>query len=212
MSMNVNSPKLGFRNASVNEQIATVRRLATRAVTLPENIREQVLLGPLDEALAEAEAAVNDLARLRAQTKAAVSRQVAAMARLRENAMRSSIGISTWVKGDAAAMLGAGLSLAKSKRIRTGPPGVATELRARDIEGGVSLLWRNPMRRSWFTLQCAEGAPVEGNWQSNSEWYSGKGRFTFTGLRPNTVYWFRVKAHNTNGESAWSDAVSGRPV
>ena len=95
--------------------------------------------------------------------------------------------------------------------MRTGPPGVPTELRVRERDGGIELLWRNPMRRSWFRIEIAEGSPSAGSWQSSSDWSSTKGRFTFTGLKPHTAYWFRVKAFNTNGESNWSDFVCGRP-
>jgi hypothetical protein len=210
MNTNMKYPKLGFRNASVDQQIVTAGRLARGAAKLPQPLRERIFHEGLVRTLGEAEAIREETARLRAQLAATMTQEKNVMARLRNDATRCARSLWAHSSGDAQTLLEAGLDLEKSRRVRTGPPGVPTRLRARELNGAITLLWRNPMRRSWFHIEVAEGQPHEENWRWNNEWSSTKGRFTFTGLKPNVVHWFRVKAFNTNGESPWSDFVSGR--
>jgi hypothetical protein len=162
--------------------------------------------------LEEALTAQRELEQLRVQAATVLTRQKDVMARLRDSATRTSRILWAYSNGDAVPLLEAGLDLEKSRRVRTGPPGVPTELRVRELDGSITLLWRNPMRRSWFRIQIAEGQPSEENWQSHNDLGCAKGRFTFTGLKPHTAYWFRVKAFNANGESPWSNFVCGRPL
>jgi len=41
-------------------------------------------------------------------------------------------------------------------------------------------------------------------------WEPDEGRYTATGLRRNRVYYFRVRAFNASGASAYSNTVSAR--
>lgn len=211
MNNDMKYPKLGFRNASVPQQLDIAGRLARGAGKLPSELRAKIFHADLVETLGEAEDVGKELALLRDRLAATASKQKQIMARLRDNAKRCSNCLWAFSAGDAATLLGAGQDLEKSKRVRTGPPSAPTQLRVRERDGAIELLWRTPMRRCWYRIEIVEGSPGEEDWRSHRDWSCGKGRFTFQGLKPNTAYWFRVKAFNANGESLWSDIVCGRP-
>src|ERR1043166_458326 len=204
-------PKLGFRNASVEQQLATCARLARGAAQLPAEQQQNIFFTELQESLDEAVAVKKELAEHRMKARAALVKQKTIMARLRNSATRSSLVLSAYGL-DAMDLLKAGLDVEKSKRIRTGPPGPPTQLRARPMAGAVELVWRSPMRRSLFTLQYAEGSLEDAQWISHSDLVSGRARFTFKDLKPGVLYWFRVQAQNPNGESAWTRPLCARAL
>ena len=211
MKTNRKQPKLGFRNASVPQQLDTAGRLARGAAKLPPELRAKIFHTDLTDTLGEAEDVRTELALLRGQMAALATRQKDVMSHLRERATRTARLLWAHAHGDGVTLLSAGLDLEKSRRVRTGLPGVPTELRVRERDGSIELLWRTPMRRCWYHVEVAEGSPDNANWRSHRDWSCGKGRFTFKGLKPHTAYWFRVKAFNANGESNWSGFVCGRP-
>ena len=57
-----------------------------------------------------------------------------------------------------------------------------------------------------------EGLVGEVPWEDVRDRYARRGRILIGQLKPGVLYSFRTRAWNTHGESAWSEAVSVRPL
>jgi hypothetical protein len=68
--------------------------------------------------------------------------------------------------------------------------------------GAMKLRWKTGLRRCWFQVQWIEG------WQGDV--WATRGRAVVPDLKSGVVYSFRVLAHNTNGQSNWSQTVTAR--
>jgi hypothetical protein len=200
-------PVLGFRNASVNQQIATCERFANGAAKLPPSKLGTMPLDELEQVLAEARAVRQELNEVRAKARATLSKQKQIMVRLRDTTTGCAVHFWAQVKGNPAELISAGLAVEKSKHVSVGRPGAPTLLRATVEANGVKVRWRAPMRRCWFSLAYAEDKPGHGNWIHTSDFSTARSHFTFKKLKNGRTYWFRVKAHNSNGDSPWSQFV-----
>ena len=207
-------PKLGFRNATVRQQIDTASRLARGIKSLSPELQDRIhARQELEAALAEAVLVEQLLEKYRVKAKAMLVRQKTIMPKLRMLARCCTSGVEA-LEGLAgpSVVLEVGLDLEKSKRVRTGVPNAPTELRAKLRAGVIMLLWKNPMRRSIFDVEYAIDSP-EGEWRKDSIHSTIlKARFTFRGAVPGTLYWFRVRAWNSNGQSDWSSPFSVRAL
>jgi hypothetical protein len=214
MRRKIVKPKLGFRNATVRQQIETASRLAGGIQSLlPEQQECIQSRQALEEALAEAVLVEQLLEEYRAKTKAMLVRQKAVMPKLRMFARCCTAGVEALggVQGESV-VLEVGLDLEKSKRVRTGVPNAPTNLRAKLRACVITLLWKNPMRRSIFDIEHSIGSP-EGEWKKDGNQSTvTKARFIFRDAVPGTLYWFRVRAWNANGQSDWSSPFSVRAV
>ena len=213
MQKTILKPKLGFRNATVAEQIGTASRLARGVASLPPELRDRVPLAQLQEILNEAILVDQLLEKYRARAKTLLVRQKAVMPKLRMMARCCTSGVESLqiLAGDSV-VLKVGLDLEKSKRVRTGAPPVPTALRAKIRAGAVTVLWKNAMRRSIFNVEYAIDSPDSGWRQDGSSFTVPQARFTFKPAVPGTFYWFRVQAWNSNGQSEWSAPLSVRAV
>lgn len=202
--------KLGFRNASVDQQIDTVTRLVSSIQALPPAKRDRLDLEDLQGALAEAVLVRQLLEKYRSKARELLARQVEeVMPRLRFAARCTKSCAEVLAgAGDDAAVLETGLELTKSTRIRRGIPPVPTDLRARVRAGAITLLWKCSMRRSLFNIEYTTDLAA-GDWR---KLFAVKTRVTFEDAVPGTLYWFRIRAWNANGESDWSSLLSVRAV
>jgi hypothetical protein len=205
-------PALGFRNASVKEQLQTCATFARSLARMPEEQRRGVRLKDFQDALAEAELVTRLLETYRRKARDTLRRQKDVMARLRAEAQACNSGLmSTAIMGQTNPVE-SGLPLEKSKRNRSGAPGAPTELRAKVRAEAITLLWKNPMRRSIFNVEYALDSSNSGWRKGGSSYTVLKARFTFKPAVPGTLYWFRVQAWNSNGQSEWSAPLSVRAV
>ena len=206
--MSYSRVKMGFRNLSVAAQIEKSRTLANQVARLPPEQRPEESLARLLESLTEAERVQRELFALRATVRGLAARQNSAMRELRLRASSCANAMTGQVRGDEAALRRTGLEVVPRHRPRVGPPPVVTELRAVALTGGVKLRWKTKLRRCWYKVQFTPGLMDRAEWQGDL--VSVRGRAEMHGLTSGAVYSFRVKAHNSNGEAEWSQAVSVR--
>ncbi len=205
-------PALGFRNASVKKQLQTCTTLARSLAKMPEEQRRGVRLKDFQDALAEAELVTRLLEKYRGKARDTLRRQKDVMARLRAEAQACNSGLMSKAIMGQTNPVESGLPLEKSKRNRTGAPGMPTKLRAKVRAGIITLLWKNPMRRSIFNVEYAIDSPDNGWRKDGFSCTVLKARFTFKPTVPGTLYWFRVQAWNSNGQSEWSAPLSVRAL
>lgn len=205
-------PKLGFRNASVPQQLSICEGVARGIATVPPEQRSGVPLSQLQELLTESQAVTADLAQYRMETRALASRQKKILARLRSRTMDCAMVLWAHLGGNELEMRRAGLDIQAKRCTPTGPPGVPTKLRALPVDGGVELRWQSAMRRSLFNFQMTEGVVGKTPWADVRDRFARRGRMLLNELKPGVLYSFRIKAWNSNGESVWSEAVSARPL
>jgi hypothetical protein len=209
MGRKMRTPKLGFRNASAAQRIATCQRFLLGLKSLPPERRLNVPLATFEADYAEALISQREMLAYRQAAVEGLERFKRAMRKMENTAWQSLGFMKALAYKDEGALLACGLEFSKSKRIRTGVPGVPTELRARTRSESITLIWKSPMRRSLFKIQFAEGSPDNG-WQGT--FHAVKARHTFPHAVPGTLYWFRVMAWNANGESDWSSPIMVRAI
>ena len=203
--------KLDFRNKNHLEQITMGERLVTAADTLPTEQRQQVVrLDDLRAHTAAARASHLRIATLRAELKSELTNRNTLLGQLRTAATGTAQGIGLVTKHDPAAMQAAGLDLAKTSRTPVGLPDAPTNLRAvpTDNEGEAQLRWKRTIRRCWFDVEWHTDPPDADHWQHEDTSLPQKCRVQ--GLVSGAKYWFRVRATNAHGASAWSQLASVR--
>jgi hypothetical protein len=132
--------KLGFGNRTVLEQISICRRVADGIAKLTAEQRATFADRPVADSVAEATEAHAAVEELKASLKAALRVRDAKVRVMRQHTTGAASGISALTGGNVAAMLGAGLGVAKEKH-PVGKPDAPGNLRvaATDFEGRVRL-------------------------------------------------------------------------
>jgi hypothetical protein len=202
-------PKLGFRNASVDAQITTCTRFVASAQSLSSDALASVPLSELEADLDAAIATRAELNYLRSQVAAVLGKQKEIMTRLRKSANRCAKGICSNVGGSEIELRRAGLEVHGSHHVRI-VPNTPEIIGATGIAHGAMLRWRSPLKRGFFSVQYAAEKPT--GWISPEPSSTERKRITIQNLQPGVLYWVRVKAHNANGESAWSQPVPVRAL
>ena len=186
-------------------------RLVAAADTLPEEHRQQVIrLEDLRTHTAAARASHDRIAALRSELKTEITNRATQLARLRTAATGTALGISLVTNYQPAQMQAAGLELAKTARAPVGLPDAPTNLRAVPTagEGEALLRWRRTVRRCTFEIEWHADPPDADRWQREGS--ATKAKFLAKGLVSGAKYWFRVRATNAYGPSAWSQLASVR--
>lgn len=201
--------KLGFRNKSVLEQLA----ICDRALAgLTANIATHADASLVTKAQATVDALRASQERvnsLQAALKSELSRRNELLRQARKQVTNASLGGAIGVQFDPAKMLGLGLELEKPKSVRVGLPPVPEDFHAEPManEGAVRLTWRRTLRRDWFEISYSTD-PNATEWQLMDT--SFRQSCVIEGLVSGQKYWFRVRAANTNGRSAWSGFAVAR--
>ncbi len=202
--------KLGFGNRTILEQVAICRRVANGIAKLPAEQREAIANHPVADSVAEAAAAHAEVEALKTSLKAALRKRDEKVRVMREHANDAGLGIFNATSGDPAAMLAAGLDIAKDKQ-PVGKPDAPAQLRAvaTDFEGRVRLRWKRPVRRCSFNIEMTTGDPsATTGWKQMD--ICIRQSCEVTGLESGVKYWFRVAASNAHGQGPWSQPVSVR--
>jgi hypothetical protein len=201
--------KLTFRNKSALEQLnlseQTLHGIAASGLpqTDPRHLTDaQATVAALRTSLER----VNSL---RAELKCELSRRKGLLRAAREQVTRASLGTACAVNFEPAKLLAAGLNLEASRTVKVGVPATPDHLSALPTanEGEVRLKWRRTVRRCSFQIEVRADHEPDG-------WKFIDSSFRQTrlvgGLVSGVKYWFRVRAGNAHGTSAWSSLASAR--
>ena len=146
---------------------------------------------------------------LKTNLRAALVKRDQKVAAMRDHTTIASVVITTLPGGDPAALLAAGVGVAKTKQ-PVGQPSAPTLMRvvSTESEGAVSLRWKRPVRRCTFLIQITTAPAATRGWKQVA--ISIRQSRTVTGLKSGSKCWFRVSATNVHGQGPWSQPVSAR--
>ena len=201
--------KLTFRNKSALEQLCLCERTvsAIAASGLPHLDFTQVT---------DAQATVGALRTshervdsLRAELKCELSRRNELLGKARQQVTNASLGLACAVSFEPTKLLAAGLDLEKSKTAPVGIPAVPDHFSAAPTasEGEVRLKWKRTVRRCSFQIEYRRDDEPD-NWVLTDT--SLRQTCVLEGLVSGVKYWFRVRACNAHGASAWSGLATAR--
>ncbi|HXE41727.1 MAG TPA: fibronectin type III domain-containing protein [Candidatus Baltobacteraceae bacterium] len=198
--------KLNFGNRTILEQIAICRRVSDGIAKLPDEDRKQLSKPDVARKTDEAAAACAEVESLKTQLRAALTRRNQKVRAAREAATNAAAGIRGLTGGDAAAMLAAGLGVAKDRQ-PVGKPDAPGNVRVlpTDFDGAARLRWKRPVRRCSFAVQATTAPMAQRGWKHQLTCF--KQSCLVTGLKSGK-YWFRVSASNAHGQGPWSQPVS----
>ena len=201
--------KLTFRNKSALEQLCLCERTvaAIAASGLPHTDFTQVMDAQATVgALRASHARVDSL---RAELRSELSRRNELLASARQQVMRASLGLACAVSFDPSKLLAAGLDLEKPKTAPVGIPAVPDHFSAMPTasEGEVRLKWKRTVRRCHFQIEYRKDDEPD-NWVFTDT--SLRQTCALEGLVSGVKYWFRIRACNAHGASAWSGLATAR--
>ena len=202
--------KLTFRNKSALDQLCLCERTvsAIAASGLPQTDPQY---------LTDAQATVGALRTshervdsLRAELRSELSRRNELLRTARNQVTRASLGLACAVSFEPSKLLAAGLDLEASKTAPVGLPAMPDHLRGEptDNEGEVKLTWRRTVRRCAFEIEYRADHEPDGWKRANSSY---RQTCRIEGLVSGVKYWFRLRACNAHGASAWSNLATARP-
>ena len=202
--------KLDFRNKNHLEQLGMFERLITSLDALPAGQREDSLLEELRAVDAAARASHARIISLRTELKSEVSDRKALFAAARLSANCAGIGALVKSGWHSANVLALGLDVPASNQTPVGVPAAPINLHAAptDSEGEVILRWKRPVRRCVFEIEWHTDPPATDHWQREAS--CTKAKSLVKGLVSGGKYWFRVRAINAHGPSAWSNLAPVR--
>jgi hypothetical protein len=177
---------------------------------IPADKREDAYLEELRTVTASAHASHERVATLRAELKSELSNRKTLLDAGRKAANRAAIGALLKSNYEPATILAVGLDLAAPKTAPVGVPDTPTNLRATPTnnEGEAMLRWQRTIRRCWFDVQWHADPPDADRWHSEATCF--KQKCLVKGLVSGGKYWFRIRASNARGQSAWSQMASVR--
>ena len=202
--------KLTFRNKSALEQLCLCERTvaAIAASGLPQTDPAQ---------LTDAQATVGALRTshgrvdsLRVELRSEISRRNELLRTARNQVTRASLGLACAVSFEPVKLLAAGLDLEKPRTAPVGLPAPPDHFSATPTasEGEVRLKWKRTVRRCHFQIEYRKDDEPN-NWVFTDT--SLRQTCTLEGLVSGVKYWFRVRACNAHGASAWSGLATARP-
>jgi hypothetical protein len=201
--------KLGFGNKTVIEQISICRRVADGIDKLPAEHSKQIAKFSVAAKVAEAADAYTQVEVLKTALMAALVKRNTKVSAMRDCTTRAASDINAVTGGDPAALLAAGVGVARDKQ-PVGQPSAPTLLRvvSTEFEGVVRLRWKRPVRRCAFLIQMTTAPAATRGWKQVA--ISIRQSCEVTGLKSGLKCWFRVAASNAHGQGPWSQPVSAR--
>ncbi len=201
--------KLDFRNKNFLEQLAMFDKLITSLDATPSEKREDEYLEALRIVTASARASNSRIASLRAELKSEISNRKALFDSGRKSALRAGLGAALKTQ-QPSEVIAIGLDLPASTKTPVGLPAMPFNLRAdpTDGEGEAMLRWKRTVRRCSFEIQWSINPSDANGWHHHEICFPEK--CLVQGLVSGTKYWFRVRAGNAHGQSAWSQVASVR--
>jgi hypothetical protein len=202
--------KLDFRNKKHQEQLAMFDRVIAGCDAQPvEHRRKLVPLEKLRSQAATARASHEHIVALRTALKAELINRKALFLAARRSATNTAIGLALNTDWQPSKMLAAGLDLAASTATHVGTPATPTNFRGAPTNnvGETLLRWKRTVRRCAFEIEfCTE--LKAGKWTYLTVAF--RQSFLVEQLQTGGNYWFRIRATNSHGESAWSQPVCVR--
>lgn len=177
---------------------------------LPADKRWEIpTVEPLRSQTATARASHERITALRTELKAELTNRKALFLAARRSATNAALGLALNAHFQPAEMLAAGLDLAQPTATRVGTPATPTNFRGgpTDKVGEARLRWKRTVRRCVFEIESCMDLEA-GNW----EFFATASRQTclVQELPSGVNGWFRIRAKNAQGESAWSQPVCVR--
>jgi hypothetical protein len=203
--------KLGFRNQKPPKKMEICAGLIGGMGKFGPEHRETVGVEVLEERYAEAAAAMQAVANLRSELRAALTRRTRALRELCQIAERSARRHANAVDFDPAQMLAGGIELVREKQ-PAGVPAAPERLRVEPgaFSGGAVLRWKRPLRRCAFVVEATTDPRAQEGWRRVKECTAAK--CELRDLSPGRLHWFRVAALNAHGLGPWSGPGSLRPA
>ena len=202
--------KLDFRNKNHLEQLVIFDKLVNSLGALPADLRDDSYLAELRTVAAAARASHSKIASLRTDLKAELSHRQALFLAGRKAANQAAVAALLKTKWRPVDILAAGLDLPASNKTPVGVPAAPTNLRGVPTagEGEALLRWKRTVRRCTFEVQWHTDPPEADRWHQETSCLQQK--TLVTGLVSGAKYWFRIRAVNAHGASAWSEMASVR--
>lgn len=202
--------KLDFRNKNHLEQLGMFERLITSLDALPAERRNDEYLEELRTVEAAARASHAKIAQLRAELKSEISERNTLFESARKSAQRAGVGALLKSKWEPAEVLAAGLDLPGSTKIPVGLPAPPLNLHATptDSDGEARLRWQRTVRRCVFEVEWHTDPTATDGWHREASCTQAK--CLVKNLGSGGKYWFRVRAINAHGTSAWSNLAPVR--
>jgi len=199
--------KYNFHNRSLAEHINICEQTVAGLSQLPAEYLEQCRLPELQTMVAAARASHERVAVLRAELKSEISRRKQLVLDARDQTIRSTNMAAVNMKNDPVKMLAVGLHLIKPGG-PVGVPAAPDHFRGQptDSEGEARLRWQRTVRECIFQIEYRlDGTTV---WHLADS--TTRQSCVVTGLASGGKYWFRVRACNAHGQSAWSSEAPVR--
>lgn len=202
--------KLDFRNKNHLEQLTIFEHVITSVDALPVDKREDAYLEELRTITASARTSHERIAALRSELKSEVSHRKALFDAGRQAANRAGVGALLKSNRQPAEILATGLDLHASTRAPVGVPATPDHFYGEptDSEGEAILRWKRTVRRCIFEVQWHTDPPDADHW--HFELTCTQQKCHVKGLVSGAKYWFRVRAGNAHGQSAWSQMAPVR--
>jgi len=201
--------KLGFRNKSPLEQLCLCERTvnAIAASGLPQTDPQH--LTDAQGTVAALRTSHERVDSLRAELKCELSRRNELLHTARNQVTRASLGLACAVSFEPSKLLAAGLDLEKPRTAPVGVPAALDHFSAAPTasEGEVRLKWKRTVRRCSFQIEYRRDDEPD-NWVFTDT--SLRQTCRLEGLVSGVKYWFRVRACNAHGASAWSGLATAR--
>ena len=203
--------KLNFRNKSHEEHLEIFQRVLKSVDALPADERDNDYLEELRSIEAATRASHARIASLRAELKTEVTKRKTLITAGRKAAQSAAVGaLLKTGYGNPAKILAVGLDVGASTKAPIGLPAPPLNLHAvpTDSVGEAMLRWQRTVRRCSFEVQWHTDPPDADRWHSETTCF--KQKCLVKGLVSGGKYWFRVRATNAHGQSAWSNLAPVR--
>jgi hypothetical protein len=203
--------KLDFRNKSHEEHLAIFQRVLTSVESLPADQRANDYLAELRDLADAVQASHARIQSLRAELKTELSHRKTLMTAGRNSAQRAAVGSLLKAGfGQPAQILAVGLAVGASTKAPVGRPAAPLNLHAGPTasEGEAQLRWQRPVRRCTFEVQWHTDPVAVDGWHAETS--CTRAKCLVKSLVSGGKYWFRVRATNAHGQSAWSNLAPVR--
>ena len=201
------SIKLNFARLSVQDKLATTRRIITTMGGDARFVTPRPPLQSISQLTGELEEAENNVQAARQDAKAKTT-----IRNNREDDLDAAVAtlvayVTSMAGGDEELIEAAGMTVRNAPGTSTTPAQpAALSATAGDNDGTMDLSWDPVVAATSYVIEASPDPPTATSWGHHG--VSTKSTFTVTGLTSGTRLWFRVAAVNPNGQSPWSDPAT----